>query len=155
MFSRSLKYVSVEKLRRYETTDLLFKLPYNLFLYRNNGPKWVKKTEVGEFHNHINDIEACIKFTIEHERNNFIPFLDVCVTRKASGELMTKIYKEPTHTNRYLNFYSAHSMRQKQGLIKCLLKRAQLQFNSKQVNNTLETSKIMEALKQMIIPNGF
>ena len=46
-------------------------------------------------------------------------------------------------------------MRQKQGLVKCLLKRAQLQFNSKQVNNTLETSKIMEALKQMIIPNGF
>ena len=46
-------------------------------------------------------------------------------------------------------------MSQKQGLVKCLLKRAQSQLNSKQANKTLETSKIMEALKRMIIPNGF
>ena len=45
----------------------------------------IKKTEVDEFHNHINTIEASIKFTIEHETNNFIPFLDICVTREASG----------------------------------------------------------------------
>ena len=45
----------------------------------------IKKTEVNEFHNHINNIEASIKFTIEHETNNSIPFLDVCATRKASG----------------------------------------------------------------------
>ena len=31
---------------------------------------------------------------------------------------MTKIYKKPTHPNRYLNFNSAHSMSQKQELIK-------------------------------------
>ena len=61
---------------------------------------------------------------------------------------MTKIYQKPTHTNRYLNFYSAHSISQKEGLVKCLLKRAQSQLNSKQVNKTLETSKIMEALKK-------
>ena len=45
----------------------------------------LKKTEVDEFHNHINNIEASIKFSIEHETNNFIPFLDVCVSREASG----------------------------------------------------------------------
>ena len=55
----------------------------------------IKKTEVDEFHNHINNIEASIKFTTEHETNNSIPFLDVCVTREASGGLMTKIYKKP------------------------------------------------------------
>ena len=87
----------------------------------------IKQTEVDEFHNHVNDVEARIKFTIEHETNNSIPFLDVCVTRKANGELMTKIYKKPTHTNRYLNFNSAHSMSQKQGLVQCLSKRDQSQ----------------------------
>ena len=76
----------------------------------------IKKTEVDEFHNRINNIEASIKFTIEHETNNSIPFLDVCVTREPSGGLMTKIYKKPRHTNRYLNFNSVHSMSQKQGL---------------------------------------
>ena len=94
----------------------------------------------------INNIEASIKFTTEHETNNSTPFLDVCVTREANGGLMTKIYKKPTHTNRYL-FNSAHSMSQKQGLVKCLLKRAS-QLNSKRANKTLETSKIMEALKK-------
>ena len=52
----------------------------------------IKKTEVDEFHNHINNIEASIKFTIEHETNDFISFLDICVTRKATGGLMTNIY---------------------------------------------------------------
>ena len=61
---------------------------------------------------------------------------------------MTKIYKKPSHTNRYLNFNSVHSMSQKQGLVTCLLKRAQSQLNSKRANKTLETSKIMEALKK-------
>ena len=39
-------------------------------------------------------------------------------------------------------------MSQKQGLVKCLLKRAQSQLNSKRANKTLDTSKIMEALKK-------
>ena len=83
----------------------------------------IKKTEVDQFHNHINELEAGIKFTIINETNSSIHFLDVCVTLKASGELMTKIYKKLTHTNRYLNFNSAHSMSQKQGLVKCLLQK--------------------------------
>ena len=86
----------------------------------------IKKIEVDESYNHINNFEASIKFTIEHETNNSIPFLDVCVTREANGGLMTKIYKKPTHTNRYLNFNSAHSMSQKQGLVKCLLKKSSI-----------------------------
>ena len=96
----------------------------------------IKKSEVDEFHNHINNIEASIKFTIEHETNNSIPFLNVCITREASGRLNTKIYKKPTHTDRYLDFNSAHSISQKQGPMKCLLKRAQSQLNSKgQINH--------------------
>ena len=51
------------------------------------------KREVDKFHNHINDIEASIIFTIEHEINNSIPYFDVCVTQKASGRLMTKFIK--------------------------------------------------------------
>ena len=117
----------------------------------------IKKTEADKFRNHINNIEASTKFIIEHETNNSIPFLDVCVTREASGGggLMTKIYKKPTHTNRYLNFNSAHSMSQKQRLVKCLLKRAQSQLNSKRTNKTLETSKIMEASKKNDYPKWF
>ena len=94
-------------------------------------------------------------YSSEHETNHAIPFLDDRVTRKASGRLMTKIYKKPTHTNRYLNFNSAHFMSQKQGLVECLLKRAQSQLNSKHANKTLETLKIMEALKKNDYPKWF
>ena len=87
---------------------------FNKALFWKNLVPPYPKFLVDEFHKHINNIEASIKFTIEHETNNSIFFLDVCVTRKASGGLMTKIYKKPTHTNRYLNFNSAHSMSQKQ-----------------------------------------
>ena len=68
---------------------------------------------------------------------------------------MTKVYKKPTHANTYLNFNSVHLMSQKQGLVKCLLKRAQSQINSKRANKTLETSKIMEALKKNDYPKSF
>ena len=78
----------------------------------------IKKTEVDKFHKHNNGIEASIKYTIEHETNNSISFLDVCVTRKASGESMTTIYKKLTHTNRLLYFNSVHFMSQKQGFVK-------------------------------------
>ena len=61
---------------------------------------------------------------------------------------MTRIYKKPTHTHRYLNFYSPHSMSHKQGLVKCRLKRTQSQSNFKQANKTLKTSKIMKAFIQ-------
>ena len=46
-------------------------------------------------------------------------------------------------------------MSQKQGLVKCLLKRAQSQLNSKRTNKTLETSKFMEALKKNDYPKWF
>ena len=77
----------------------------------------IKITEADQCHNHINDIETSMKFTIEHDSNSSILFMDVCVTQKASGELITRIYKKPTHTIRCLNFNSAHSMSQKQGLV--------------------------------------
>ena len=46
-------------------------------------------------------------------------------------------------------------MSHKQGLAKCLLKRAQSQLNSKLANKTLETSKIMETLKKNDYPKWF
>ena len=46
-------------------------------------------------------------------------------------------------------------MSQKQELVKCLLKRAQSQLNSKRENKTLASSKIIEALKKNDYPKWF
>ena len=45
----------------------------------------IKKTEVDEFHNHNNNIEASIKFSIEHETNNSIPFWMSVLLEKLVG----------------------------------------------------------------------
>ena len=80
--------------------------------------------------NFINNIEESIKFTVEQEIDNAIPFLDVLIVRN-NGQLTTKSYRKPTNTTRYLNFNSCHSFSQKVGLVKTLLFRA----NSKLITN--------------------
>ena len=49
----------------------------------------------------------------------------VVVTRTQDGKLATKVHRKPTHTNRYLNYHSAHSNEQKQGVVINLYNRAQ------------------------------
>ena len=73
----------------------------------------------------INSIEASIKFTIEYEKEDTLPFVDIPVMKKKDGILATKIYRKETHTNRYLNYESCHSQQQKQG---SLLNRAAKQI---------------------------
>ena len=90
----------------------------------------LKKTEVVSFYKFINNIEESIKFTVEQEVDNAIPFLDVLIIRN-NGQLTTKAYRKPTHTTRYLNFNSCHNFSQKVGLVKTLLFCA----NSKLITN--------------------
>ena len=44
----------------------------------------IKKNNLEAFHEHLNKIEASIKFTIETESNNSLPFLDVLVVKEKS-----------------------------------------------------------------------
>ena len=85
----------------------------------------IKSDIVKKFFAHINSIEASIKFSIEYEKEDTLPFLDILVMKKKNGMLATKIYnKKETHTKRYLNYESCHSQQQKQGIINSLLNRS-------------------------------
>ena len=90
----------------------------------------LKKTEVVSFHEFINNIEDSIKFRVEQEVGNAIPFLDVLIIRN-NGQLTKKAYRKSTHTTRYLNFNSCHNFSQKVGLVKTLMFWA----NSKLITN--------------------
>jgi hypothetical protein len=63
-----------------------------------------------------------IKFTIEKEKNNKIPFLDTVVTRTETG-FSTNIYHKPTFTGVYLNWTLLTSRKYKISLIYCLCDR--------------------------------
>ena len=56
------------------------------------------RRELDHFLAHINQHHPSIKFTMETEQNNSIPFLDVLVTKSPSGKPAHQVYRKPTHT---------------------------------------------------------
>ena len=68
------------------------------------------------FHEHLNTQHRNIKFTVEHERENKLAFLDVQVTR-INNRLTTSVYRKPTHTDRYIPFHSHHHQRTVTGVL--------------------------------------
>ena len=51
-------------------------------------------------------------------------FLDVLILRRANGSLGHKVYRKPTHTDRYLHKLSNHHPRQKRTVVKTLIDQA-------------------------------
>ena len=84
----------------------------------------VKSNLVLTLQNHLNNIEPSIQFTVERETERKISFLDVTVCRQDDGQLSTKVYRKPTHTERYLSFDSHHPVAHKRAVIKSLTDRA-------------------------------
>ena len=73
----------------------------------------------------LNSIRPSINFTMELEKEDKLPFLDVLVTRnRLTQTLHTSVYRKPTHTDRYLHYRSYHSPTIKNGIIKTLLHRS-------------------------------
>ena len=48
---------------------------------------------------HLNSQQTTIRFTMEIEKDNNIPFLDTSVSRDSNGLLTTTVYRKPTHTD--------------------------------------------------------
>ena len=82
------------------------------------------RTDVDLFFIHMNKCHPNIKFTMESETNNTLPYLDILITRHSDGKLTTKVYRKPTYTGLYLRWDSFVPKQYKKGLVKCLLNRA-------------------------------
>ncbi|XP_046400913.1 uncharacterized protein LOC124167151 [Ischnura elegans] len=84
------------------------------------------RNTLDDFLSHMNQQHPNIKFTMEEENNNCIPFLDILIQRKPDGTLGHSVYRKPTHTNLYLNGRSHHHPSQKQGVLTTLIHRAKI-----------------------------
>ena len=71
----------------------------------------------------LNGKENKVQFTLEMEKENFLPFLDVGIT-KSEGKLFTTVYRKPTHTQQYINWNSNHPKNMLLGVLKGLIHRA-------------------------------
>ena len=81
------------------------------------------RERVEEVMNFLNTQHHNIKFTVETEANNSIPFLDTRVKRNKDSRLTTTLYHKKTFTGTYLNWTSLTDRKYKIGLIYCLLDR--------------------------------
>jgi hypothetical protein len=72
----------------------------------------IKKTDVQNTLNMLNSQYNTIKFTIEEECDQKLPFLDICVIRKSNAFKFT-INRKPPSTNRYIKLSSFHVLSHK------------------------------------------
>ena len=87
---------------------------------------------------------------IETENNQKLQVLDVCVGRQNNGQLTTKVYRKPTHTERYLSFDSHHPILHKKAVVRSLTDRDRTVQSSSQ-----ERAREMKYVVSTLEDNGF
>ncbi|XP_076056278.1 uncharacterized protein LOC143034225 [Oratosquilla oratoria] len=104
---------------------------------------------VEPFFNHTNSTEAAIQFSIELEKDDQLPFLDVNVKHEGDT-LRTNVYRKSTHTDRVLDCDSHRPDCHKMSVIKTLWNRAD------KVRSAVESKKAeRNHLLQVFRDNGY
>ena len=98
---------------------------------------------------YLNGQHPNIRFTVEHEKDRSLPFLDTTVYRGLT-RFNTTIYRKKTFTGVYLNWTSLTSKRYKLGLIYCLLDRIWKICNEEKMRNAE-----IEKLRQILAKNDY
>ena len=81
-----------------------------------------KKEDLELFVWMLNGKENRVQFTLEIEKDNFLPFLDVGIT-KSKEKLITTVYRKPTHTQQYIHWNSNHPKNMLLGVLQGLIHR--------------------------------
>ena len=93
-------------------------------LYVDDTIALFRSREAAEnFLQHINSLHPNIRFTIEHEHDNKLAFLDILITRTDQG-FTTSVFRKKTFTGQGTNFYSSCGSIFKLNSISTLLHRA-------------------------------
>jgi hypothetical protein len=91
--------------------------PAKWLRYVNTFMVWPHGTaRLQQFLHHLNSIRPTIKFTMEVEAKDTLPFLDILVMNRGP-KLATTVYQKSTHTGRYLHFKSNHPHHLKRGVV--------------------------------------
>ena len=83
----------------------------------------ISKNAITSFHDTLNSIDPHIKFTIEHEKDEQIAFLDMLISRR-NNSISIHVYRRPTHTDRYLDYASHHDLKHKISTANTLINRS-------------------------------
>ena len=74
------------------------------------------RTDVQALLQRLNAVHPTIKFTVEEERDEQLPFLDTVIHRKYDNPLFS-VYRKPTNKDDFIHFFSAHNRKTKEGVV--------------------------------------
>ena len=105
-------------------------------------------------YNMDNSLHPSIKFTLEMQKEDTtIPFLDVLLVIQEDGSLGHKVYRKPTHTDRFLHYNSFHHPSIKTSVCKTLINRAKTICEVDNIEGELE--HLRSVLKMNAYPKKF
>ncbi|TIH02086.1 hypothetical protein D0S45_20990, partial [Marinifilum sp. JC120] len=108
-----------------------------------------------ELFNNANSISENIKLTKELESvDHKLAFLDCLVERRHNNKLKINVYRKSTHSERYLDFNSAHSQSTKINVVKNLMNRSTKIVTDKEDQRT-ELNKVFSTLRDNNYPKRF
>ena len=107
------------------------------------------KSHVHPFLNYMNSKHHSIRFSVERENSNKLPFLDVLVERNGN-QFHCSVYRKPSFSGQGMSFFSFCDYRYKVNSIRTLINRA---YNICSSYDLLHRE--FEFLKQFFINNGF
>ena len=106
--------------------------------------------EANSFLLYLNSKHPNIKFTIEHEKDKKLPFLDILITSK-NGSFQTSVFRKETFTGLFMNFRSFLPQTYKLGLITTLIDRVyKISYN--RIIFNFEMKKVKEYLGKNSYP---
>ena len=103
-----------------------------------------------EFLQYLNSRHHSIKFTIEFEQDNVIPFLDILVKRCPNNTFVTSIYRKKTFTGLYTKWDSFTPRKYKINLIRTLTYRC---FRICSSASLLQSA--LDDLRKLLLQNGY
>ena len=108
------------------------------------------KDTANEFSKYLNGRHNSIKFTIEFEQAEEIPFLDILIKRCPNNTFITSVYRKKTFTGLYTKWDSFKPRKYKINLIRTLTYRC---FRICSTASLLQSA--VEDLKRLLLQNGY
>ena len=90
--------------------------------YMDDVLRYIKALDVGHKLTEINGLHPNLKFTIEHEQEGILAFLDLCITH-SDNSLQSSWYTKSTDTGLTMNFHAVAPRKYKRSVVQCFAHR--------------------------------
>lgn len=138
----------LDELLDYCTDKITFDIPF-LKRYVDDLILSVPENCIDEILNIFNSFDTNIQFTVEKETDQSVPFLDMKLIRTNNNTIITRWYRKPINSNRFINYYSHHPMKMKINLIHNLKNRV------KKVTHITLINDCLIELKNILLENSY